>query len=248
MAELPALPFKAAQRRDRETRRSPRPRLQGPGAGRQAERLGDSLSRLTAAFEAGNLRAQAEPEGLEPELVLVMEIAGELNDFSKAISKVKGLEFLVEEVEDKVDPDEFAAVDKEGKEHRYSRQLFLVASDSAAWRQLLGLWEKFQKNEAFPYGLTPFRHVFERLRSLRPWNDSDRLERSGAIDVWRRELADLGDEPVIFEAELWLRSNEARRKAAIDDLRADLTKAGGELLSDSVHVEIGYHGALGRSC
>lgn len=246
MAEFPALPFKAAQRRDRITRASPRPRLQGPGAKRQAERLGDSLTRLTAAFEAGHLRAQAEPGGLEPELVLVMEIAGELTDFFKAISKVGGLEFLSEEIEDKVDPDEFAAVDRKGKEHRYARQLFLVASNRAAWQQLLTLWTRYQSGEGFPRGLTPFRHVFERLRELRPWEDRDRLERSGALEVWRRELADLGEEPVIFEAELWLRSDEVRRKAVVDDLRADLASAGGELLTESVHSEIGYHGALGR--
>lgn len=246
MAEFPALPFKAAQRRDRKTRASPRPRLQGPGAERQAERLGDSLSRLTAAFEAGHLRAQAEPDGLEADLVLVMEIAGELTDFFKAISKVEGLEFLSEEIEDKVEPDEFAAVDKEGKEHRYSRQLFLVASNRVAWEQLLSLWTKYQNGDDFPRGLTPFRHVFERLRELRPWEDKDRLERSGAMEVWRRELVDLGEEPVIFEAELWLRSDETRRKAVVNELRADLANAGGELLVESVHAEIGYHGALGK--
>lgn len=246
MAELPALPFKAAQRRDRVTRSASRPRLQGPGAGRQAERLGDSLTRLTDAFEAGRLRAEAEPGGLEPDLVLVMEIAGELSDFYKAIAKVEGLEFLSEEIEDKVDPDEFVAVDSKGKEHRYSRQLFLVASNRAAWQQLLSLWERYQKDEPFPRGLTPFRHVFERLRDLRPWSDRDRLERSGALDVWRRELADLADEPVTFEAELWLRSDEAQRNAAVDALRVDLANAGGELLVESVHTEIGYHGALGR--
>ncbi|HEU4679578.1 MAG TPA: S8 family peptidase [Terrimicrobiaceae bacterium] len=64
--------------------------------------------------------------------------------------------------------------------------------------------------------------------------------------MWRRELVDLGDEPVVFEAELWLRSDETRRKAVIDELRADLAGAGGELLTESVHAEIGYHGALGR--
>ena len=246
MAELPAVPFKAAQRRDRVTRISPRPRLQGPGAGRQAERLGDALTHLTEAFEAGRLRAEAEPGGLEPDLVLVMEIAGELSDFQKAIGKVKGLEFLSEELEDKVDPDEFVAVDSKGKEHRYARQLFLVASNRTAWQQLLSLWQRYQKGEKFPRGLTPFRHVFERLLELRPWNDRDRLERSGALDVWRRELADLADEPVTFEAELWLRTDEAQRNAAVEVLRADLASAGGELLTDSVHPEIGYHGALGQ--
>jgi Subtilase family len=246
MAELPALPLGGGRRRDRSTRATPRPTLRGPGVDRQAQRLGDSLTRLTRAFEAGRLRAEREPGALEPELVLLMEIAGELDDFHKAVSRVPGLEFLTEEVEDKIDPDEFAAVDRDGKEHRYSRQLFLVASDRGAWEQLLSLWRRYQDGEEFPRGLTPFRHVFDRLLELRPWNDGDRLERSGALDTWRRELAERGQEAVLFEAELWLRGDDTRREAAVRDLRADLEAAGGELLLDSVHEAIGYHGTLGR--
>ena len=246
MAELPALPLGGGRRRDRSTRATPRPKLRGPGADRQAQRLGDSLTRLTRAFEDGRLQAERDPGGLEPELVLVMEIAGELGDFHKAVSKVKGLEFLTEEVEESVDPDEFAAVDRDGKEHRYARQLFLVASDRGAWEQLLGLWRRYQNGENFPRGLTPFRHVFDRLRELRPWDDRDRVQRSGALDVWRRELVDLGEEPVLFEVEFWLRREAGRREASVANLRADLEAAGGELLVESLHEEIGYHGALGR--
>ena len=34
-----------------------------------------------------------------------MDIAGELNEFVKAVGRVEGLELLAEELEDKVDPD-----------------------------------------------------------------------------------------------------------------------------------------------
>ena len=168
MPELPALPFAAPLRRDRATRQTPRPRLEGPGAQAQAGRLGPAFQRLSDAFEAGRLAAESDPSGLEPERILVMEIAGELSDFVNAVGRVQGLEFLAEELEDKVEPDEFAAVDREGKRHSYQRQLFLVASDYAAWHQLLGLWGRFQRGEQFARGLTPFHHLFSRLRELRP--------------------------------------------------------------------------------
>jgi hypothetical protein len=183
---------------------------------------------------------------LEPEQVLVLEIAGELTDFAKAVAKVPGLEFLAEEIEDKVEPDEFAAVDHKGKRHRYDRQLFLVASDHKAWQQLLSLWERFQRGERFERGLTPFEHLFSRLRELRPWDDRDRLGRSGALDAWRQEFSSLGDELVEFEAELWLRSNEDRRNATAEAFKQDLEAVGGELVAQTVHEEIGYHGVLGR--
>jgi len=174
-------------------------------------------------------------------------VAGELSDFVRAIRLVPGLEFLAEEAQDQLEPDEeFAAVDSRGGRHRYVRQLFLVASDATAWQQLLGLWERFQRGEDFPHGLTRFRDLFSRLRSLRPWNDEDRLMRTGALAVWERELGETGNELVDFEIELWLRRDERRRAQAIADLRADLEGMGGELVAEFMHEEISYHGVLSR--
>lgn len=204
------------------------------------------MRRVTAAFEAGRVAASSEPAA-SPEQVLVLEVAGELTDFIKAIARVPGLEFLVEAAEERVDSGaEFAAVDRDGKVHRYDRQLYLVFSDDAAWRELLSLWARFQRAEPMPYGKAPFRHLFSRLETLRAWDDRDRLERSGALDVWERELAQMPDRQVEFEVELWLRRDPVRRAQAIADLTADLQDAGGELVHESVRPEIGYHGALAR--
>ena len=81
---------------------------------------------MTDAFEAGRLAVADDPAALEPEQVLVLEIAGELDEFVGAVKNVPGLEFLADELEeDKVDPDEFAAVDKDGRRRPYRRELFL---------------------------------------------------------------------------------------------------------------------------
>jgi hypothetical protein len=201
---------------------------------------------LTDAFNAQRLQVSATPDALEPDRVLVLEIAGEIDEFVRAVRRVRGLEYLAEEVEDKIDPDEFAAVDRQGRRQRYARQVFLVASDAQAWQELLRLWQLFQQGAEFPRGLTPFRHLFARLRELRAWDDRDRLERTGALEAWERELAELHDEPVEFEIELWLRSSQQRRAAAVAELRADLRDAGGEFLTELVNEEIDYHGVLGR--
>jgi hypothetical protein len=246
MPELPALPLGAPVVGPRRTGRATRPRIEGPGPAAQQQRLGGALQRLTAAFNQQRVQVAGDPDKLEPDRVLVLEIAGEVDEFVRAVQRVPGLEYLAEEVEDKVEPDDFAAVDRQGRRHRYARQLFLIASDSTAWQQLLGLWQRFQQGRDFPRGYAPFRHLFERLRELRPWDDRDRLERTGALEAWDRELADLDDEPVEFEIELWLRSSQQRRAAVIADLRADLRDAGGEFLSEVIHDQIDYHGVLGR--
>lgn len=246
MPDLPALPLQPPSAGPRETRQTPRRRIQGPGAQAQEARLGGSFRRLTHAFETQRLQTTRAPDALDPEFVLVLEIAGEIDDFVRAVSRVPGLEYLAEEVEDKVDADDFAAVDRDGRRHSYARQLFLVASDARAWNELLQLWERYRRGEQFPRGLTPFRHLFGRLRELRRWDDRDRLERTGALEAWRSEFAELSDEPVEFEIELWLRSSQDRRGAAVADLSDDLRKAGGELLTEVRLEAIDYHGVLAR--
>jgi subtilase family protein len=224
-----------------------RDKLQGPGTGRQAQRIGPQLQRITAALDAQQLRLRATPDALEPETILVLEIAGEVSTFAKAMLKVPGLEFLGEQALAQLDPDDdFRAVNQRGQAKRYSRQLFLIATDVRAWRELLGLWERFKRGDAMPHGLTAFRDLFAQLREVREWNDRDRLDRAGAADAWRRDLADLGDQLVPFEAELWLRRDLNRRAAVIDRLHTELRAVGGELVGQTVLQEIDYHGVLGR--
>lgn len=246
MPELPALPFRPPTTGERERGRGGRARVEGPGPQAQRHRLGGALQRLTAAFEAQRLALAGDADALDPEQVIVLEIAGEIDEFRQAIGRVDGLEFLVEELEDKVDPDEFAAIDQHGNRRPYARQLFLVASDQTAWQQILRLWDLYQKGEDLPRGLTPFRHLFALLREVRPWDDRDRLERTGSLDTWARELANLDDEIVDFEVELWLRSDAQRRDRTVSQLEAELREAGGELVYQLVIEEIDYHGVLGR--
>jgi hypothetical protein len=246
MPELPPLTFPPAQVRKRTTRRSPRPTLEGPGVTKQRDRLGPSLERLTRAFEIGRMTATAEPAA-NPEQVLVLEVAGELTDFAAAVARIPGLEFLAEEAEELLESDsEFRAVDQDGKPHRYERQLYLVASDAIAWQQLLRLWDRYQTGQPMPRGYAKFRHLFSRLRTLRAWDDRDRLQHTGALDAWERDLAGLGVEPVEFEVELWLRDDEHKRSEASRDVQAGVADAGGLVLAESVRPEIGYHGMLAR--
>lgn len=223
-----------------------RPRLEGPGAGVQDQRLGPRFARLTAAFEEGRLRAVADPAAHPPEYVLVLDVAGELNDFASAMRKVPGLEFLAEEIEDRVEPDDFAVVDGDGRRRPYDRLLYVVASDLQAWSEILSLYRRFQSGEPFPQGKVPFRHLFGRLRDLRPWDDRDRLELTGVLRAWKEDLTGLAEQLVEFEAELWFRSDADLRRRTIAELRSDLEAQRGELVAECVLPEIGYHGALGR--
>jgi hypothetical protein len=175
-----------------------------------------------------------------------LDVAGEINDFAAAMRKVPGLEFLAEEIEDKIDPDDFAVVDKDRRRRPYDRLLYVVASDLTAWEEILRLYRRFQRGDPFEHGKTPFRHLFSRLRDLRRWDDRDRLELTGVLRAWEQELEGLDEQLVEFEAELWFRADADLRRSAVAELRRDLEAHRGGLIAESVVPEIGYHGALGR--
>ncbi|MDQ3632733.1 MAG: S8 family peptidase [Actinomycetota bacterium] len=225
-----------------------RDKVLGPGAGRQAERIGPQLQRITAALDAERLRVRADPDALEPETILVLEIAGDVASFATAMLKVNGLEFLGEQALEQLDPDDdFRAVNQRGQHKKYARQLFLIATDVQAWRELLKLWESFKRGEAMPRGLTAFRDLFAQLRDIREWSDRDRLERAGAAEAWQRDLAGLGDELIPFEAELWMRRDAHRRRSVTEALESELRAVGGELSGQCILKDIDYHGVLGRA-
>ncbi len=102
----------------------------------------------------------------------------------------------------------------------------------------------WQNGQQLDWGWRAWSTVFDRLISVRQWNDRDRLARTGAADAWRTELGQVGDELIPFEAELWFRADAARRVAEQELLASDLMEAGGRVLRDFVLAEIGYHGVL----
>lgn len=246
--ERPAVPLRPPAVGERTTRRGGRGSFEGPTTERQVERLGPTFARLTAAFEAQRLRLAEQPEALEPEQILVAEIVGELPDFVNAVERIPGFEWLAEFVEtERHLDDEFALVSSDGRRKPLPQQLFILASDQQAWRQLLSLWQRFQQGQPFVRGTAQFRHLFEHLRDLRGWSDADRLTRAGAAEAWLRDLADLGAVLVPFEAELWFRDAEDRQRAARDTIDAELREANGRLLQELVLPEISYHGILGEA-
>jgi hypothetical protein len=178
--------------------------------------------------------------------VLVLEVAGEMDEFAGAVAKVPGLEYLAEELGEKLeDTSEFAAIDaKTGKRRPVHRELFVVASDEQAARQLESLWAEWQADEQLPHGWRTWRTVFERLVTVRRWNDQDRLSRTGAADAWLSELAEAGNELIPFEVELWFRADAQRRITERERLEAALQAGGGRFISEFVLPDIAYHGVL----
>lgn len=111
-----------------------------PGRTRQRQRLEHRLAALQEQFARRAIELRTAATGVEPEEVIVLEIAGEVADFARAVQRIEGLEWLAEIAGDEVDTDDdFYEVDKKGqrKERPLSVRLFMVFSNQTALAQLL---------------------------------------------------------------------------------------------------------------
>ncbi len=84
----------------------PRSKPHFPGHERQVERLSQQLDELQQDFSKYKASVSGVVAGLEPEAMLVIEIAGSVDDFRQAVEATDGLEWLGEwDIED-IEPDD----------------------------------------------------------------------------------------------------------------------------------------------
>ena len=223
-----------------------------PSRGRQRQRLGPKFDRFRRVLESdrSGLSLRADPLSIASERALVLEVTGSIGDFYSLVGRVDGLEFLGDE-EMEFDPDDdFHWMDeRKGRtgqprmDKTVGGRLYLAMPDVRALKELLSLWNRWQRREELPIGWTRWRDLFASLRDIRPWGTADRLS-DDTIEYWRKELET--DPSVVrrIEAELWFRESVAHRGKAYRSLQDSVSISGGEVVDHAVIEEIGYAGAL----
>ena len=96
----------------------------------------------------------------------------------------------------------------------------------------------------FDQGYAGFKQVFAQLRTIRPWNHTDRLDGSNSVEVWIRNHELEPDKNLKFQIELWYRNSEQRRNKAQNDVAELVKTSGGRVISISHIPEIRYHAML----
>ena len=245
MAERPLLLFPQPAKASRSKLGGGGSKVHKPSPQQQWERLSPAFDRLRAAFEAERIQVQQNLDGAEPEKVLVIEIAGRVADFARAVKRIEGFEWMGEIEIDEISPDKvFLDEGESGKP--IGGRLYVVMSNQQALNGMLSLWERYQKNPdmKFERGLTRFRDVFTYLNDIRFWDVQDRLDETGVKDYWRQELELDDGQPIPFELELWFRGGDRVRYAESERVAELVRQAGGSILGQSVIKEIAYHGIL----
>ena len=187
-------------------------------------RLQESLGRDPTGYELRN-----DPTALAPERLIVFEVKGAVQNFLNAALQA-GLEPVAEE--------------ELPKEDGETPVQYLMVPDAGALKQLLSLWNRWQRGEELERGLTPWRDVFALLRNLRAWGPEDRVTEHDQ-KIMAEELGGRApDEPIRLEIELVYRSNSDLGESLETELRERLSQAGGRVVHRSRIDDIAYHTLL----
>lgn len=217
-----------------------------PGHDVQVTRIGRQIKHLEQDFALYQASLTGALAGLEPEMVLVIEIVGRLDDFRQAV-EAAGLEWLGEtEINDlEVEDDGFYERDAAGQPtvKPLSGRMFLAMNNMAGMQEILSLWGRWKANRNLPHGKTKWKAVFEQLNVLRRWGIEETLVETGMIDRWQDLLDPINpEERVRFQIELFYRKKDEKRRNNEAVIRSLLESLGGQTLSEFIDVpQIAFH-------
>lgn len=223
-----------------------------PNPGRQTTRIEPQFRKLVSAFEAQRAKMGVGiPDEVDPNLVIVFDLAGSVKDFCNAINRIEGLEFLSEFIGDDTEPDDdFYTKDKEGckTDAPVLHSLYLAMSNMAAIEELLQLFEKWKSDPkvTLDWGLSKFKEMFQQLVAIRHWGPQDRIQETGLYEEWKERLEVIGNSQsfVQVEVELWYRQDKIKQIKAEEIVRNNVSNVAGKVISRALIPEINYHALL----
>lgn len=243
MSERPLLLFPSPSSSEREKLTPAWPRVHIPVVQRQVERLAPKFTTLQTAFDSRRVQIQAAAPTDTPELVVVFETIGWVDNFIGAVQRTPGLEWLLEADEVDIEPDgDF--YDLHDRENTLAGRVYLLGSNQQALTEVVSLWERFQVDPQVKLerGLAKWKDIFKHLRDVRFWGAQDRIGQN-IREYWENRLS-FGTEPIRFEIEAWCYSSNEKNTRTVTELSQLVADIGGRVLSVALIQEIAYHGFL----
>lgn len=248
--ERPLILFSRYEKAEKARRYGGASSFHRPTHKQQVNRLTPQFSVLQSALEQGRITIQKSSGNVEPEYTLVLEVAGNPQDFDKAVRNLQnecgGVEWLFELVDNEGTNDaDFFRMDKDGSidnSKQMTFKYFCVLTNQQALSEILSLWNHFQKDPKykFPTGMTGFRNVFQTLKDIHLWGVSERLEETGILEAWEYDLQDPDLPMVNCEIELFYRKSEQKRKESLTQVKNIIESVGGKVITNSCISEIEY--------
>lgn len=199
---------------------------QGRAHGPVFQRLQTILNRPDAA-----LQLRADANSLAPERLLVFEVTGSVQNFFNAVSRIPGLEFAGEE---ELAPDELDD----------NPEFYLLVPQLDALRQIVSLWDGWQRTGTVPRNFTPWRDLFGQLKSVRPWGPADRVSPPNR-EYFRHSVDGAPDNELTrIEIELVFRASADAAQASESVVADHIRQNGGAVIDRSRRPEFAYHAML----
>jgi hypothetical protein len=175
--------------------------------------------------------------------VLVLETAGDVSTFRNAIRYIPGFEWLLDEQEEPIEPDEDFFFEDQ-PEKLIDRKLFLISADHQALVRLRDLWRLYvdAPETRFPRGMAPWKTVFAQLKDIRFWSVQDRIEED--VKAYWNDRVFSTDELIRFEVELWFRDDREKSLVVERECRGLVEVSGGTVLAASRIEAVRYHALL----
>lgn len=215
-------------------------KIKPPSKAAQRERLDSQWDDLLSAFS----NVQVTSDDVDPQQVIVLQVAGSIEGFQSAVRDIAGMEWLADFDADIQKPAPGFLLD--GTEpSELDGRLFVVASNQKRAKQLVSVWKLWHNAGANKLSrkLAPYARAFEYLHEVRLWGPKDRVQTTGVVAYWEKGL--FSREPHIrFEAELWYRAKPGLRAAAYAHLRSRVEAAGGRCVTRVTVEQIDYDGVL----
>lgn len=177
------------------------------------------------------LALHADPNALAPERLLVLEVTGSIQNFAGAVARIAGLEFAGEE--------ELAA-----DQFDQNPEFYMLVPQLAALREILSLWEGWERTGTVPHGYGPWRDLFLHLKAIRPWGPGDRV--SPRNRAYFEAVVDGAPDDFLIrvEIELVFRQAAAARAAIEQTITAAIAAADGAVIHRAAHAAFAYHAVL----
>lgn len=253
MAKKPLLIFPRASSGSRDTLPPFNGNLRYPSKEKQIQNLDNRISDLERVLENQTAYLGLNPANLVAEMILVLEIAGDLKDFFRAVATTPGMEFLGELQSEAESDDDFFTVDKHGdrNDKKFGSRVFLTMTNQSALRELRSYWQEYKKDkddQEFKRGTSKFRILFDKLRDLRPYSIADRIFDTGITD-YIEEMRILQVDSVKFEVELAYKNDLAKDTRAFNEVHQLLGLNDGRVIEESRVIinEISYHAFIAEA-
>ncbi len=253
MAENPLILFADPIPVSKARRYGGRKEVYHPSHQRQVERLSPVFDILKQAFDNNRVRIAQNPNGIEPEYTLVLEVAEDPSGFETAVRNLNAdtgsIEWLFEVVDDNVlNSDDFYRIKNNERDNTkaMSFRYFCILTNQRALGEILSLWQMFQQDEncAFPRGKGGLRNVFKTLKDIHFWGVKERLEETDILRTWEEDLRSPEIADVKCEIELFFRQSPEKRTQSQTRIIEYIQGIGGRVITSSCIETIGYHALL----